>query len=81
MEDFVYFSKLQQLCVKAKLHSQFGDFIDALSHQEAEQKCQAVFREMVRAYQAEKATITSIEQLPRLAIALKMLLSKKLEAR
>jgi hypothetical protein len=79
MEDFVYFNKLQQLCVKAKLHPQFGDFIQSLSHEEAEQKCKAVFTEMVQAYQTTKATITSLDQLPQLADELKTLLRQKLE--
>jgi hypothetical protein len=79
MENFVYFSKLQQLCVKAKLHPQFGDFIQSFNHHEAEQRCQTIFLEMVQAYKIAKAEITALDQLSQLATDLKTLLRQKLE--
>jgi hypothetical protein len=76
MNNFIYFTKLQQLSVKANLQPQFWSLIEPLNHQEAEAQCQAIFTEIVQAYQATKA----IAQSPReLSETLKTLLSQKLE--
>jgi oligoendopeptidase F len=76
MDNFIYFTKLQQLSVKAKLHPQFWELIEPLNHQEAEAKCQAIFTEILQAYQESKAIADSPRQLSEV---LKTLLSEKLE--
>jgi hypothetical protein len=75
MNNFTYFTKLQQLCAKANLHPQFGNLLEHLDHHEAESKCQEIFTDMVQAYKSAKPTASSPKQLSQ---TLKILLSSKL---
>ena len=62
MDNFYYFTKLQKLCVRAELQSQFGQAIAHLDHPEAEAKCQQVYLDMVQAYrQASDPALTPHE--------------------